>query len=325
MVKKAKKSNFASFMRKSPLHGVKLDLKRKQTPTRTLKFHPDIVYSEGVNGKRARIAGSGIEVWEIIAEYKSLGQAFKRLQRAYHWLTEQQLKAALKYYSFHRDEIETLIARNEQWTPEIIKKQYPLNKIVKSHETKMVRIPTNRPPTHPGEMLFEEFLKPTKITQRELAVRLRLPYYQVNKLIHGKCRVTLDIARRLGKLFDMNVQFWLNLQLVWDLWQITATPLLADETQKGTNSGKETATILANREFINEIQRGIKDIKKRGKVYCRIGDITGLKSSKPGYKRAQDRQIALMKKGVNMGTKVKITVTREESHARDYKKGKKSP
>ncbi len=92
-----------------------------------IKAHrcPGIIFSEGVNGRRARIAGAGIEVWEVIAAYKSAGQSFKRLQQAYHWLTEQQIKAAVGYYTLYPEEINTLIAENEQWTPERIKQRYP--------------------------------------------------------------------------------------------------------------------------------------------------------------------------------------------------------
>lgn len=92
-----------------------------------IKAHrsPGIIYSEGVSGKKARIAGTGIDVWEVIAVYKSSGQAFKRLQLSYHWLTEQQLKAALGYYSFYSEEIDALIAENEQWTQESIKQKCP--------------------------------------------------------------------------------------------------------------------------------------------------------------------------------------------------------
>jgi len=92
-----------------------------------IKAHrsPGIIYSEGVSGKKARIAGTGIEVWELIALYKSSGQTFKRLRQSYHWLTEQQIKAALGYYSFYREEIDSLIAENEEWTLERIQQKYP--------------------------------------------------------------------------------------------------------------------------------------------------------------------------------------------------------
>jgi addiction module HigA family antidote len=90
---------------------------------------------------------------------------------------------------------------------------------------KMVRIPTNRPPTHPGEMLMEEFLKPLKMTQVELAEKLGVSYPRVNELIHKKRGVTPDTALRLEQLFGMEAQFWLNLQLSWDLYQVAHSPL----------------------------------------------------------------------------------------------------
>lgn len=88
----------------------------------------------------------------------------------------------------------------------------------------MVRIPKNRPPTHPGEMLMEEFLKPLQLTQAELAEKLGVSYPRVNELIHGKRGVTPDTALRLERLFGMEAQFWLNLQLAWDLYHVAHSP-----------------------------------------------------------------------------------------------------
>jgi len=82
----------------------------------------------------------------------------------------------------------------------------------------MIRIPTNRPPSHPGEMLKEEFLAPLGWTQRELAARLRVSYPRLNDLIHGRRGVTTDTALRLERLLGVEAQFWLNLQLAWDLY-----------------------------------------------------------------------------------------------------------
>jgi len=92
-----------------------------------VKIHrcPGIIFTEGVKGRRARVAGTGIEVWEIIATYKSLGKNLHRLHRAYHWLTDQQLKSALGYYKAYPEEIDRLIAVNENWTPERIHKRHP--------------------------------------------------------------------------------------------------------------------------------------------------------------------------------------------------------
>ena len=86
---------------------------------------PGIVFSEGVSGRRARIAGTGIEVWEIIAAYKSAGKILKRLLQSYHWMTEQQVKAAVGYYSHYPSEIDDLIEENENWTPERIMQKHP--------------------------------------------------------------------------------------------------------------------------------------------------------------------------------------------------------
>ena len=82
----------------------------------------------------------------------------------------------------------------------------------------MLRIPTHRSPTHPGEILHEEFLKPLGLTQRELAKRLQVSYPRINELIHGRRGVTPDTALRLEQLFGVEAQFWLNLQLAWDLY-----------------------------------------------------------------------------------------------------------
>lgn len=82
----------------------------------------------------------------------------------------------------------------------------------------MVLVPTSRPPTHPGEMLLEEFLKPLALTQKELAERIGVSYPRVNELVHAKRGVTPDTALRLGQLLGTTPQYWLNLQMAWDLY-----------------------------------------------------------------------------------------------------------
>ena len=83
----------------------------------------------------------------------------------------------------------------------------------------MVRVPTNRQPTHPGEMLLEEFLKPMRLTQQELAHALGLPYQRVNELINGRRALTPSTALRLAKYFGNSAGFWMSLQLRWDLYE----------------------------------------------------------------------------------------------------------
>ena len=82
----------------------------------------------------------------------------------------------------------------------------------------MVHMPTHRIPTHPGEMLLEEFLIPMGITQRELASAIKVPYQRVNEIINSRRGVTPSTALRLARFFDMSPDFWINLQLRWDLY-----------------------------------------------------------------------------------------------------------
>jgi addiction module HigA family antidote len=82
----------------------------------------------------------------------------------------------------------------------------------------MVRIPTHRTPTHPGEMLIEEFLKPMGLTQRELADAIHVPYQRINEIINGRRGMTPSTALRLSKFFGVTPDFWMNLQLRWDLY-----------------------------------------------------------------------------------------------------------
>lgn len=82
----------------------------------------------------------------------------------------------------------------------------------------MVRVPTHRSPTHPGEMLLEEFLTPMALTQRELAQAIHVPYQRINEIINGRRGISPSTALRLAKFFGMSAGFWMNLQLRWDLY-----------------------------------------------------------------------------------------------------------
>ncbi len=86
------------------------------------------------------------------------------------------------------------------------------------------RLPRNRPPTHPGEMLFEEFVKPLDLTQAELARRLGVSYPRLNEIIKGRRSVTPDTALRLSRVLGMSADFWLGLQQDWDLWHAMNSP-----------------------------------------------------------------------------------------------------
>ncbi len=72
-------------------------------------------------------------------------------------------------------------------------------------------------PLHPGEILLEEFLKPMNLSQNRVALDIRVPARRINEIVHCKRRITADTALRLAKYFDMSPQFWLGLQMDYDL------------------------------------------------------------------------------------------------------------
>jgi antitoxin HigA-1 len=80
------------------------------------------------------------------------------------------------------------------------------------------RLPKHLPPTHPGEMLLEEFLKPLGVSQSAFAIRLGVSFPRLNEIIRGKRSVTPDTALRLARVLGMSADFWLGLQQDWDLW-----------------------------------------------------------------------------------------------------------
>lgn len=82
----------------------------------------------------------------------------------------------------------------------------------------MVTVPTHRAPTHPGEMLREEFLDPLGVSQTDLADRIGVPFQRVNSLINGRRGMTPDTALRLSVVFGTTPGFWMNHQLRWDLF-----------------------------------------------------------------------------------------------------------
>ena len=83
----------------------------------------------------------------------------------------------------------------------------------------MVRVPTNREPTHPGETLREEFLLLKGITQQQLADGIHVPFQRINELVNGKRGVTPSTSLRLAKFFGVSEDFWMNLQIRWDLYK----------------------------------------------------------------------------------------------------------
>ncbi len=86
---------------------------------------PGIMFADSPSGRHARVAGTGLDVWEIIAMYNSLERDPARLREAYHWLSDAQLRAALGYYAAYPEEVDRRIALDERWTKERLWAEYP--------------------------------------------------------------------------------------------------------------------------------------------------------------------------------------------------------
>ena len=86
---------------------------------------PGIVMADGPSGRRAVVAGSGLDVWEIIATWQACDRDEQQLAENYPWLTAPQWRAALAYYDLYPDEIDQRLAREQQWTPERVERDFP--------------------------------------------------------------------------------------------------------------------------------------------------------------------------------------------------------
>ena len=89
---------------------------------------PGIVFVDGATGRRAAIAGTGLDVWEIIATWQEGGRSYEELRQNYPWLSESQLRAALAYYELYPTEIDARLEREAQLTPERVWQEFPFLK-----------------------------------------------------------------------------------------------------------------------------------------------------------------------------------------------------
>ncbi|TMB05553.1 MAG: DUF433 domain-containing protein [Deltaproteobacteria bacterium] len=90
-----------------------------------LRRCPGIAFTAGPSGRRATVAGTGLDVWEIVATYLSLGRDERRLREAYHWLMEPQVRAALAYYELYPEEVDARLKRDRSLTAEVVARRHP--------------------------------------------------------------------------------------------------------------------------------------------------------------------------------------------------------
>lgn len=87
---------------------------------------PGIVFTDGPVGRRATVAGSGLDVWEIIRTWQQdVGQNYEELRTVYDWLPELQLRAALRYYELYPKEIDEWLQLEESWTLDRVYREFP--------------------------------------------------------------------------------------------------------------------------------------------------------------------------------------------------------
>jgi uncharacterized protein (DUF433 family) len=86
---------------------------------------PGIVFADGPGGRRAVVAGTGLDVWEIVASWRASGEDVSALKVSYAWLDETALHAALGYYQLYPTEVDARLAREAEWTAERVRRELP--------------------------------------------------------------------------------------------------------------------------------------------------------------------------------------------------------
>ena len=86
---------------------------------------PGIVFADGPVGRRAVVAGTGIDVWEIVRTWQDGGRDYEETRENYPWLSEAQIRAALGYYELYPAEIDDRLERERSWTAERVRRDFP--------------------------------------------------------------------------------------------------------------------------------------------------------------------------------------------------------
>ena len=115
--------------REAKMRGTTWSAMSQQLLDEALKMRkaPGIVFVDGPTGRRAVVAGSGLDVWEVIATWERQDCNHEQLRREYEWLTEPQLRAALAYYELCPSEIDDRLERERSWTPERVRRELPFS------------------------------------------------------------------------------------------------------------------------------------------------------------------------------------------------------
>ncbi|MGB5817511.1 MAG: hypothetical protein WBH85_15510 [Thermoanaerobaculia bacterium] len=88
---------------------------------------PGVVFADGPAGRRPVVAGSGLDVWEVVATWQGVSEDRGKLRESLAWLTEVQIRAALSYYELYPGDIDPRLERERQWTPERVRREFPFS------------------------------------------------------------------------------------------------------------------------------------------------------------------------------------------------------
>ncbi|HEX4497408.1 MAG TPA: DUF433 domain-containing protein, partial [Thermoanaerobaculia bacterium] len=89
---------------------------------------PGVSFVDGATGRRAVVAGTGLDVWEVVATWKEGGESYETLRQNYPWLSDAQLRAALGYYETYPSEVDARLEREARWTPERVRREFPFSR-----------------------------------------------------------------------------------------------------------------------------------------------------------------------------------------------------
>ena len=132
-------------------------------------------------------------------------------------------------------------------------------------------LPKNRPPTPPGVMLLEEFLRPRGITQTDLARRMEVPVQRVNTIVNGKRGVSAETAVILSEVLGTTPEFWMGLQADHDLWHAMQRRVAAKARGPG-----------ARRRAVRAASRSVEAAPRPDAAYLRTVSALAKKQPKAG-------------------------------------------
>jgi uncharacterized protein (DUF433 family) len=89
---------------------------------------PGILFADGPTGRRAVVAGTGLDVWEVIRTWQDVGRSLDETRANYPWLSETQLRAAIGYYELYPTEVDERVKREREWTTERVTRELPFAK-----------------------------------------------------------------------------------------------------------------------------------------------------------------------------------------------------